>query len=124
LGILGVVRTIAALVVSAMTLFAALFTALAPVGGATASRPVLNLRIKPLVIRGLHFKPQERVRVTVRIGLERRVRRVSTSRTGAFTASFAPASYDPCSGGVSVIAVGSRGDRAILKLPPRECPPA
>jgi hypothetical protein len=74
--------------------------------------------MSPLVVRGTGFKPHERVRVTAAPG---GVRRVVSRANGRFTATFA-ASVDRCVG-LSVVAEGTRGDRAALKLPQPACPP-
>jgi hypothetical protein len=79
--------------------------------------PVLRLlRAQPLTVRGVAFASSERV--TLRSGLV--VRRVRTSPAGAFVAVLP---VDRCSG-ARILAVGARGDQALLRLPPIECAPA
>ena len=97
--------------------------ALAAALGSTASsagtaRP--SLRLVGDTVRGVHFVPHERVRVTF-MGSERVVRRLRTSSAGTF--STAEPQYDPCVESLVILAVGASGDSARLKLPQRACPP-
>ncbi len=89
----------------------------------TQSQPTLRIlrSADALVIRGSGFYARENVRVTVAT-TSSRVKVVRTSPTGTFTANFGATYVDPCSAFV-VRAVGSRGDRALLKLPARQCIP-
>ena len=88
-----------------------------------ASRaPSLRLVSKePLVVRGRSFRPAERVRVVVRTNRDR-VRRVTATRSGSFTASFGSVRFVRCIG-LDVRAIGSRGSVAVLKLPQPLCAP-
>jgi hypothetical protein len=88
-----------------------------------ASRaPSLRLVSKePLVVRGRSFRPAERVRVVVRANRDR-VRRVTATRSGSFTASFGTVRFVRCIG-LDVRATGSRGSIAVLKLPQPLCAP-
>jgi hypothetical protein len=79
------------------------------------------LKPEPLKLRGIRFLAGERVRVTVSVPSPR-AKRVTASAAGSFAAAFADVSVDPCSG-LTAVAVGSRGSRATLKLPQRQCPP-
>jgi hypothetical protein len=91
-------------------------------GGAPRAK-VRMVTLSPLEIRGTHFHPRERVRVTATPGGRRRVR---TAANGTFTASFGTVPVDRCNGArLTVVALGSRGDRAelALKLPQVACPP-
>jgi hypothetical protein len=98
------------------------------VGGSAASEPDQRPSIalagtEPLVIKGKHFKPGERVSVQV-LAPVRAGRNVVASRRGAFVARFR-LSVGRCER-VSVHAFGSRRSRARL-LPERElgyCPPS
>ncbi len=47
---------------------------------------------------------------------------VTAGRRGGWTATFRNRAYQPC-GGLIVSALGNRGSRAGLKLPPALCPP-
>jgi hypothetical protein len=87
-------------------------------GGASRAR-VRIVTLSPLVVRGSGFKARERIRVTATPG---GVRHVVSTAGGRFRATFA-APVDRCLG-LSVAAVGARGDRAALKLPQPACPPA
>src|SRR4051812_14854171 len=98
--------------------------AAAPVAFGGSPRPTLRpVSMQPLVIKGAHFKPGERVRVTVRppgAG-----RRLVVRKDGTLTVSFPGVAVDRCTG-VSLSAVGSFGDRAewAMKLPKPACLPA
>jgi hypothetical protein len=100
----------------------ALFAAVSiPLGAADAGTHGATVRVvtsSPLAVRGTGFKAHERVRVTATPG---GVRRVLTRADGRFTATYSTA-VDRCTG-LSVVAVGVRGDRAALKLPQPACPP-
>jgi hypothetical protein len=71
---------------------------------------------EPLVVRGVHFRAHERVRVVFRSD----VRRTITTSVGTFTVTFL--NDDRCTGGL-VRALGAAGDRASLRMPQPECPP-
>jgi hypothetical protein len=94
-------------------------------GSGSASRAALRVRsTSPLTVRGLHFKASERVRVAVVATGKRAVKRIRATARGTFTTSgFRSVGYDPCSSDLFVSAAGSRGSRAALKVPQRECPP-
>ena len=102
----------AALVVVALLL-------LAPLPATGASVPP-SLRLAGDAVQGSHFRARERVRV-VFLGTVRDVRSVRAGTTGAFTVPL-PA-RDPCNETLLVLASGSGGDQARLKLPQRACPP-
>jgi hypothetical protein len=94
------------------------------VGTAEASsdvrtRPTLQVvRYTPLIVRGRHFQPAERIRVTA----AGRTWRLRANRSGAFVLSLGE--HDRCNW-VRVVAVGSEGSRVILKiLPSPACAPA
>jgi hypothetical protein len=95
---------------------------------AVAAGPVPALRLvtaQPLTVRGMHFKPYERVRVTQHVEMNKRSKLVRATSTGTFKVTFAvPMAIDPCLQSVRVTAVGLRGSEAALKLPQRACPPA
>jgi hypothetical protein len=74
-----------------------------------------------LAVRGSGFYAHERVRVTVAVNWEK-TKTVRTGSAGTFSADFGSTFVDPCSR-VVVRAVGAKGDRALLKIPPRECSP-
>jgi hypothetical protein len=104
----------------------ALLIALAGVASASASSTarVRFLSIDPVKVRGTGFYARERVRVTLRGPDMRRVRTVTTSARGAFTARFGGVTgFDRCTDSLYVAAAGRRGDRAGAKLPQPQCPP-
>jgi hypothetical protein len=86
-------------------------------GGASRAK-VRIVTAAPLVVRGSGFKAHEHVRVTASPG---GVRRVVARANGTFRAAF-PGAVDRCLG-LSIRAVGTRGDDATLKLPQVACPP-
>jgi hypothetical protein len=105
----------------------ALLTGSLAAGSVAAARssagPTLRLArgTDALVVRGSGFYANERVRVTV-LATGERTKTVRTRAAGTFAASFDSTFADPCSAMV-VRALGSRGDRALLKLPARMCMP-
>jgi hypothetical protein len=85
--------------------------------------PALQLVTKqPLVLRGVRFVDDERVRVTVLADETRRVKRVRAVNMGRFVVRFADVFADRCSG-LRARAVGNEGSQAWLKLPDPACPP-
>ena len=85
----------------------------------SSTRPTLRLLDRaPLTVGGRHFAPRESV--TVRRGARIRVTRAN--RSGSFVLVLG-GHVDRCNA-VRVVAVGSGGSRAILKiLPSPACPP-
>jgi hypothetical protein len=76
----------------------------------------------PITVRGVGFAAGERVSVTVR-GLSGMTRKsVTAGARGGWTTAFRNRAFDRC-GGLMVGAVGNRGSRAGLRLPPTLCPP-
>lgn len=86
-----------------------------------ASARLRITHVAPLVVRGTGFNASERVRLVVRLNGVPRKRMLRASAGGAFVASFATPSYDPCRDDIAVVATGSR-HKAAAKLPQRECP--
>jgi hypothetical protein len=72
----------------------------------------------PVSVSGRHFRPHERVRVT--LTPDRRVRPVTASAAGTFTVSLGTPPSGPC-GGFDVVAVGNRGSRAALPMMHPDC---
>ena len=109
--------------VGRLTLVFAALLVVAAVAVPTTARGLTHAKVRvvtlsPLAVRGTGFKAHERVRVTASPGGTRRVR---ARGDGSFRVAFSmPA--DRCAG-LSVSAVGARGDRASLKLPQMACPP-
>jgi hypothetical protein len=92
-------------------------------GSQAAPAPTLRVVTEtPLVVRGLAFRPSERVTVTALtlLGPERIV--VRASRVGAFRVPFR-ALGQPCGRAFAVRAVGARGSRAGLSLRGAPCIP-
>jgi len=82
-----------------------------------ATRPALTLAHRaPLVVRGTHFRGDERVRLTATAGTTHAVASATTTRKGAMVARF---HYTPplCMKLV-VLATGQRGDHAKLVVKP------
>jgi hypothetical protein len=110
--------------------FAALTALLA--AGAASGAPVSTeqsaaLRLTntyPVTLRGVAFKPRERITLTVHVAStnERRARKVTAGRLGGFTTRFATlVGLDRCD--ITATAVGARGSRATFKTPQRQCRP-
>jgi hypothetical protein len=92
----------------------------AAIGGESRKKATLKLSGgAPLTLRGANFLANERVRVTLS-GERRRTKQVTATRAGVFVVRFEVA-YDRCSAAIA-LAVGARGSRAGLKLPPLGCP--
>ena len=100
--------------------------ALPPLAGGAGAAQQPSLRFLALIpprVHGTHFTSGERVTVTLRAGSTKRGLTTHASRAGAFTIEFkALSDVDRCSGSVSLVAVGARGDRAAFTLTPVECP--
>jgi hypothetical protein len=109
--------------VIALTLSLALFgTAASGASETSSGRAILKLQDSvPVALRGARFVPAERVVVSVRSGRPQ-TKRVTANGRGGFVVSFPRVSYDRCDP-LFALAVGSRGSRAGLKVPPRLCPP-
>jgi hypothetical protein len=74
-------------------------------------------------VRGAHFRPHERVEVTLRVTSLKRVRSTRASAAGRFVVDFGTlARSRRCGGPLTIVAVGAGGDRAFRALPPIECP--
>jgi hypothetical protein len=99
-------------------------TLAASVASGATVRPTLRFAtpVAPVKLVGTHFQAAERVRVTGLIAGVRVSRYATTSAAGTFTLTFAPTvSLEGCHAGATVLAAGSKGSRALLKLPPRLC---
>ena len=104
---------------------AAAIAALAVAAPATRAASTAELRLvsaQPLVVRGLAFRPSERVSLTALtlLGPERVV--VRASRTGTFRAPFRLVAQ-PCGQAFAVRALGANGSRAWLRLRGTPCVP-
>jgi hypothetical protein len=107
----------------AAALVAALVLAPGATSGPGANPSVRFFNLIPVKVRGAHFVPGERVRLTLRAGAATRVRTAVASERGSFAVSFGRlAEKDRCSGSVAVTAVGAKGNRAAYRLPGMACP--
>jgi len=90
----------------------------------SARKPALRLvrGTDALVVYGTGFYANERVRVRV-VTTSEHTRIVRARAGGVFAARFGSVAVTTCDE-VAVFAVGGRGDRAVLKIFPRECIPA
>lgn len=88
--------------------------------GAGNARP--ELTIARAAVHGAHFVARERITVKFAAGKLRTTRHTRASGAGRFAT--AVPFQDPCLGEMVVVARGSTGDSARLKLPQRACPPA
>jgi hypothetical protein len=94
----------------------------APAAPAASKAKLRLVTEQPLVVRGIEFRPAERVVVTALTltGPKRVV--VLATATGRFGATFRLASQ-PCGRAFAVRAVGARGSRATLRVPGTACVP-
>ena len=105
------------------TLLAALVLVPAASAASSTAPGVRFLGLIPAKVRGSHFVPGERVKVTLSAGKTTRVRTIRVATGGEFTVDFGTlAETDRCSGSVAVTAAGAKGDRAFYKLPSMACP--
>ena len=91
-------------------------------GSGAASSSKAALEIARGSVRGSHFVSRERVRVTFSVARRHTTRGARASSTGRFEVPVPR--RDACLGDVTIVARGSSGDVARLKLPQRACPPA
>lgn len=91
----------------------------------SSERPALRLLgMSPLTVRGVHFKPGEKVRLVAVVAGSKLGRSARAGVAGSFTVTFGEVpAVDPCSSSLVVVARGSLGSAALLKLPPRMCVP-
>lgn len=102
--------------------FLALYGAAATPAAHTPSDPVLwAVPGEPVVVRGAHFRPLERVRVRLIVDRGSYFRRVRASRLGAFAVAFHGVKLDRCEG-VQAFATGAQGSRAASKRVFPLCP--
>jgi hypothetical protein len=80
--------------------------------------------LAPVEVKGARFLPGEQVRVVLRAGEAKRVRVVRVSSGGIFTVGFGTLlRKDRCSGDITIVATGTKGNRAVYKLPVMACIP-
>jgi hypothetical protein len=110
-------------VVLSAVVLAAMGAAIVVAGGASSGTATPSLRLldsSPLTVKGVAFKPRERVRVTANLESGSLQAIVRATRRGTFLVTFEEISVR-C--GFTVRAVGAAGSRATLKLPQPACPP-
>ena len=89
----------------------------------SADEPALRVRdLAPLRVRGLGFKPRERIRLTISVDGEKRRRGVRATSAGRFAVTFRTVFIDRCNATLYLKAVGAGGSRDSLKLPMLQCP--
>ena len=88
-----------------------------------ANGPALRVEgTQPLVVRGIAFRPGERVSLTALTLLGARQTVVRATHTGRFAATFRLPTQS-CGRPFALRAVGALGSRATLRLPGRPCIP-
>jgi hypothetical protein len=101
---------------------AALLIVVAPAAATGKPRLAIVSSVAPnLVVRGVSFRPQERVRVRV-VGQKTTTAAVTASVAGAFRVRLAKPPPLAC-GRLVIRAVGSRGSLVTLRFGPPECNP-
>jgi uncharacterized membrane protein YedE/YeeE len=115
------------------SLFAALALLVAAVALATVAAgspaptrvslsPALRLlSLHPVHVRGIHFRPGERVTITLSTTVQR-VRHARATAAGSFVVGFGGVPISHCSG-FAIRAVGSQGSVAVYKLQRPACLP-
>jgi hypothetical protein len=106
--------------VVALFCVAALAAPSTALSGATQSARLRLVQTAPLTLRGVGFRPHERVRVVYATDRTWTVRTIADA-AGALTVRFRTVHFDPCDL-PRISAVGARGSRAVLKLVPPACP--
>jgi hypothetical protein len=89
-------------------------------GAATHSRVEVT-HLRPFTVRGTHFRSRERVLLIVRTK-SKTLRTVAASRSGSFLVRIRRVRVGSCPS-YSVVAVGTKGSRARIKLRATDCPP-
>jgi hypothetical protein len=121
-------RRRSALIVLCLAALAGLFGGAAiSVGWAHQGSPRPAIRffeLKPATVRGVNFKPSERVTIVGDYNGLERTKRTEADRRGIFIIRLGgTVKLTGCHAGVEIRARGSRGSAATLKIPPRECAP-
>jgi hypothetical protein len=93
--------------------------------GASQAKPRLGLvDTDPLTVRGVNFKAGEQITVTATMRNQAKTHRLNraarTTAQGGFTVTLAGVDFNDCAL-IAVTAQGGSGDKASLKLPPRQC---
>ena len=108
-----------------LTAVALVLLGITAVSAAWAARPTIRVvDSRPLMLQGTGFVPSERVKLLVSVARTRRIRVARAGQRGAFSVVVRGLAVGPCSSGLSVRAIGSRGSRAYFQLyrPDRMCP--
>ncbi len=95
----------------------------APAGTSTAQPALRILDTMPLTLRGLRFRPLEKVKVTATTRSGVTVVTVRATRQGTFAARFPRVVVTRCLDELAVKAVGARGSRAGVTLSQPQCDP-
>lgn len=101
-----------------IVLLVAIAAVLAP---AALAAPAAHVRLVATRVVGTDFQPHERVVVTLRTVSAHWTKTVVATAAGSFTARFTVSAAAGGCQGFSVLAVGSKGDRAAWKSPPKPC---
>jgi hypothetical protein len=101
------------------------FALVVPLGASATAAPSPSLRlvrIEPLTVRGAGFTPAGlvTVRVVGKTTLARK--RLRAGPLGGFSVTFRALTYNPCLL-TAIVATGSSGIRAQLRVRPAQCPP-
>jgi hypothetical protein len=84
---------------------------------ASTQRPLIRIsHAAPLTLDGMHFVAGEGVRVVVRFGAKKVVRRLTVNAAGGFTLKFPSFNVVRCGPALSVSAVGTSGSKAAFDL--------
>ena len=93
------------------------------VAGRASTGPSLRIvRLQPFEVRGLGFRPGDRVKVSLSAPSGGLVRFSTATRSGGFTTSFDTVTLSRCDA-YAVTALDRSGTRVVLKAKPL-CPPA
>jgi hypothetical protein len=85
-----------------------------------ASARLLLMDSSSFALRGVGFKSDERVRITVDTSARDVTRTTTASSSGSFTMRIAGVNLSACQG-VAATAIGSEGSRASFKRAPGQC---
>jgi hypothetical protein len=91
------------------------------VGSHAGSARLLLMDSPAFALRGVGFKADERVRITVDTSTRDVTRTTTASSAGGFTVRMAGVNPSACQG-FAATAVGSDGSRAVFKRAPGQCP--
>ncbi|HEY4345963.1 MAG TPA: hypothetical protein VGM80_00110 [Gaiellaceae bacterium] len=94
----------------------AAFVLAAVANGGTTQPSLRYLKHNTTHVYGVHFKPGEHVGVTLRSGTTKLVRTVRTTGAGKFTVAFGALANIRCTGTISLLAIGAKGDRASFTI--------